>query len=210
MTKFTHTPYDIDAIARNGYGRITFKITGYWSNEMLTMYITEKYSFEGDNSNLYWDIEISPSSGGRDPKELKCNLLAAENYAAAINAAVEIGFDFKAAEDRMTKIRELVRAEDAAYREDEKREIVNAIAADHPLGEDTAARLVEKKITELKVSRKNVTIPFFTRGAKDNRHIYLELTPKGRVGIYDEHGRMSKDTTIAFLAKCSHRTFYAK
>ena len=89
MTTHSITPYDLEEIGRNGHGRISCKIQGYWSSDPITLYIDRL----GYGSTQGWKVTLSHSSGGRDPKEVASDMEAAINFAEAMRDLAIIGRD---------------------------------------------------------------------------------------------------------------------
>ena len=129
---------DVEAVGRRGSGRITAKVLGYWSSDVIYLYIDRRtnYSIGAEAEQPYWRFEMSHSSGGRDLGAEPDSLVAEVNFAEALTHLAVWG---RAA-------REALSAElEAAYqreREEAKRQKEAAIAADTPLGENGAKALV--------------------------------------------------------------------
>ena len=134
----TATDLDVEAVGRCGSGRITAKVLGYWSSDVIYLYIDRRtnYSIGAEAEQPYWRFEMSHSSGGRDLGAEPDSLVAEVNFAEALTHLAVWG---RAA-------REALSAElEAAYqreREEAKRQKEAAIAADTPLGENGAKALV--------------------------------------------------------------------
>ena len=134
----TATDLDVEALGRHGSGRVTVKVLGYWSSDVIYLYIDRRtnYSIGAEAEQPYWRFEMSHSSGGRDLGAEPDSLVAEVNFAEALTHLAVWG---RAA-------REALSAElEAAYqreREEAKRQKEAAIAADTPLGENGAKALV--------------------------------------------------------------------
>ena len=136
---FTIADYDLKEIGRNGMGSIRCKVEGFWSSDQITIYIDRRFGND-------WKFTLSNSSGGRDSGEIKSDMVAYKNYAAAMTAMCDLGLDLQS--ERVLHDLEfsyqLRRDELRAEREAEKAAEQAAFDADLPMGEVGAAMLVEE------------------------------------------------------------------
>lgn len=129
--------YDIDRIGRNGMGSVRCKVTGFWSGDSITLYISRNFGSE-------WKITVSNSSGGRDTKEVESDMVAYKNYAAALSAMCDLGTVLEMNFDKMEASYQVQREEDRKEREAQKAAEQAAIDADAPMGIVSATILVEE------------------------------------------------------------------
>jgi hypothetical protein len=91
MNAFTITPFELES-AISGHMRAGVKVYGYWSSDPITVYCRRTYSSTA-TENL-WEVEVSHSTGGRDPKQVESDTQAAKNFGAALIAAAEYAEQF--------------------------------------------------------------------------------------------------------------------
>ena len=198
--------YDLAAIGRDGIGRITCAIHGYWSNDPITLYIRRDWRWErGTGSAHAWAIELSHSSGSRDNDEEPSALRAERNFAHAILALADVGEHILAShlpsmEDAFQRNRAEERA--AAYAARLAKEA--AAAADAPLSFDDAQRVMH----EIACGRVFVG---FERGVMGEPSTSIKFTAErgrdGRLRFYDRRGAIvSRSDLLAHLQTLSHRT----
>lgn len=80
----------VEHIGKNGRGRITVKVVGYWSADPITVYIDREFIY---NSNPQWKMTLSHSSGGRDTK-VTDDMTAGTNFANAMLALIDFSRNF--------------------------------------------------------------------------------------------------------------------
>lgn len=107
MPSYQIQPFDLVDIASNGGGCVRFKVDGFWSDSVLQIYISYDHFFGFGEQE--WKIELSRSSGGRDPK-MTDDIKANENMIEAMQYAVLLMKELRAQADTMTKIVESYRA----------------------------------------------------------------------------------------------------
>ena len=200
----TATDLDVEAVGRCGSGRITAKVLGYWSSDVIHLYIDRRtnYSIGAEAEQPYWRFEMSHSSGGRDLGAEPDSLVAEANFAETLTQLAVWG---RAA-------REALSAElEAAYqreREEAKRQIANSLrlrAADAPLGENGAKALVSflegQARQQLWVEVKKSV---FDRGSEHPYFVSAKCSGD-RVTFRSAGEIISRKALIVELAATSHR-----
>jgi len=193
---FTIHPYDLEQIGRNAHGRITCKIQGYWSSDPITLYIDR----HGYGSSQGWRVNLSHSSGGRDPKEVESDMEAAINFADAMRELAIIGRDLiltygDTLESFFQQEREVRRAQDEA----EKAALAAKIEADPAMGESEAQQVVLTMIAGVvKIVR------FYVRGS-DTRSVTVSVARREKTKFYVGGATTAKKDVIALLATLSNR-----
>jgi hypothetical protein len=191
MTRYEITPFNLADIGYNGYGAIRTKVEGYWSQDVITLYIDRRYG------SKEWTVKLSHSSGGRDTKVVECDMEAEMNFAAALNAVAALGLDIKSTNMGMLEENYQRRIKDDDERlEKEKAELAAAVANDKEIG----IALARYKLD--------------TMGDFDSLKVFVRGTDKVRVFSLQHHVkktfflqgmRISKQEAIEALAKCSAR-----
>ncbi len=90
-TNFEINASNIETSVRSGYARATVKVKGYWSGDSITLYLER-----GRFGSKEWGISISHSSGGRDTKEVQCDIAAETNFGQALVAIAQYARELKA------------------------------------------------------------------------------------------------------------------
>ena len=201
----TATDLDVEALGRHGSGRVTVKVLGYWSSDVIYLYIDRRtnYSIGAEAEQPYWRFEMSHSSGGRDLGAEPDSLVAEGNFAEALTQLAVWG---RAA-------REALSAElEAAYqreREEAKRQIANSLrlrAADTPLGENGAKALLASLEAEARQDLGTMrTTLVFPRGLDETFSASAKCIG-GQIKFYLSGTAVSRKSLAAKLAEASHRS----
>lgn len=143
---FTVAPYELEAIARDGHGRINVKVQGYWSMDPITLYIDRDWI----RTEGAWRLNLSHSSGGRDPKEVADDLVAECNFARAMIAMAEEGMKIRECFEQMEawyQDEKVIRKAQADAEAAAKQAIIDA---DPVIGMARAYGIVEQMVAEVK------------------------------------------------------------
>lgn len=187
---------NVEEIGRSGSGRVTAKVTGYWSGDSITMYI--RRGWYSDNG---WHIEMGHSSGGRDTKEVASDVEAAKNFGAAMIAMAEFADAITAKFAEFEKFYQVAREEARIEREAEKAAKQQAFEADVAMGTAEAAGKVEQLIKAGKGC-----IGMIERGGNIARKITVK--GYGNATLYINGGRVGKKDVIEQLSLSSARSTY--
>ena len=203
MTKqFEINPYSLLDIGSNGYGSISARIDGYWSSDPITLYISREYRLTQAEGG--WKITLSHSSGGREPKQVKDDMDAAINFAAAMTALANLGKEIRdqytpaleaAYQVRMTELRQLEKNERAAR--------AAKIEADKPYGMSRATGIIES----MNNGHLEPHLFAYERGSDENKNLFeIRISQCGEKRlVYVDGYRRSKEKAISMLATCSAR-----
>ena len=196
MTNFTIHPYDLEDIGRNGYGSINCKIKGYWSSNPITLYINR----EGWSSKTpQWNVTMSHSSGGREPKEVASDMEAAINFADAMRELAIIGRDLlltygDTLESFYQQQCEVYRIQ----REAERDALAAKVEADPAMGPEAAAAI----INNMALGHQPV-VSFFIRGSDRTNTVQVIIREKTK--FYLNKQPVSKKAATEALAALSMR-----
>ena len=192
---YTIADYDIDRIGGQGSGSINAKVTGFWSGSSITLYINRRIA---SSTEANWDITVSNSSGGRDPKEVEDDMVAYKNYAAALEAMCNLGIVLRMNVDKMEAAykaqREIIRQERLAREAAEKA----IFDSDERLGEVKAAMIVEE------MALTGAYAHAFLRGTMHPR--LVEVQRREKTKYYFSGSIIAKKALIAKLAEMSARS----
>jgi len=204
MTKqFEINPYNLLDIGSNGYGSISARIDGYWSRDPITLYISRGYRLTAEGG---WKITLSHSSGGREPKQVKDDMDAAINFAAAMTALANLGKEIRdqytpaleaAYQVRVTELRQL--------EENERAALAAKIEADKPYGMSRATGIIESMYN----GHLDPLLCVYVRGSDDAKTSFVlktSLCNEKRL-FYVGGNRVSKEKAISMLAAHSAREF---
>jgi hypothetical protein len=131
MTNFTISPYTLESVANQS--SISVKVKGFWSGGTIHMYPRMGY---GDTPEL--TIDISTSSGGRDPKEVATDVEAYGYYAEALKAVTELAAELLSKKTEIEAIYKGVREEYARQAKEERAKRQAEFDADAPFTEAEA------------------------------------------------------------------------
>jgi hypothetical protein len=192
MENFKITPFDTST-AVTGYLRATVSVKGYWSTDVISLYIQRTWANDGQ-----WNLTISHSSGGRDPKQVLEDADAEENFGLALVAAAKYGREVMSQDLELEKIyqegRRLAREAQAAAEAAQKA----LVEADAPLGAEKALRLLDD------LAKNGGHIRMFTRGYEVPVPVSVSLGRQTR--FYIKGMSVSKANVLGTLAGASHRS----
>jgi len=195
--------FSIEEIGRSGHGRITAKILGFWSSDSITLYIERQVSWNRDtlkSSEAKWVASMTHSSGGRDPKEVQCDLEAEMNFSTAMRALVSIGRDIiNLHSETLEKEFQAERARFRAIEEERKAKKAAEIAADPAMGFYPA----ERKIDIL--ARTGTGFAYHKRGSDSVMTFSVQRREKTR--FYVNNMAVSRKGAIMELSMLSARQY---
>lgn len=210
--------FDVIAAGRNGGARITAKVAGYWSTDVITLYIDRKVNWSARSvapSPAEWVCTMSHSSGGR-LTELSDNypaehytavisdLDAEMNFGAALIAVAQFGRDIANHFPDMEAAYQERRAEDRAEYAAKEAAKQALIDADAPLGLPAAKRLVAVAKAQVQEYCNTEVIRAYVRG-QDN-FMTISVAKTSRTTWYWSGTMIGEDALIAKLAEMSCRT----
>lgn len=199
---------DLEEIGRSGSGRIIVKVLGYWSSDVMTLYITRRGGWELKNGETHsWEFELSHSSGGRDSKEEPDSLRAEANFARAMLALSEWAQNARCVMPEVLEVAyQRQCAEDKAEWEAKELAKQQAIEADQPLGENLAKGVVAFLEGQARQQLWR-EIPYRVFGRGEEKPYSISATCKGdRVTFRTSGNVISRKALIVELAASSHRT----
>jgi hypothetical protein len=206
--------FDIEACGRNGRATIKASVHGYWSSDVMTMYV-ERHCDWRENATPSWDVSLSHSSGGRltteDSKNypspyympLKSDLDAEECFGMALIAMAQFGREVKKHAEALETFYQQRRAELKAKEEAEREAQLARIAADEPLGEIKASKLLSQVTNDLGMySERKIAV--YQRGA--DYCVTLNISRKQNTTFRFMGDVISRKKAIEELASASNRS----
>lgn len=195
---------DFAVFARNGSGRVTCRVDGYWSSDVITIYVDRGYSFRDDGT---WNVKLSHSSGGRDTDVIACDLEAEANFGHALIAMSDFAKQIKANIDVLEQSYAEYSAEvkEAQRIAEAKRQA--ELAADPSIGTEKAKNIVDMMIAEARLSDFRCDKTFKKRVSDDTITIRAEKHFKKTMfyivaGRYGQN-RISKQDAVEYIASYS-------
>ena len=177
----------------SGYLSAYARVKGYWS-DVISLRLQRDWFGEEQK----WKMSMSHSSGGRDTKEVVCDLEAEENFAKAIAEMAAYGRQFLAQNrDVIEAAFQAQRAEEKAKREAERLAEEKKIADDVTLDKGEVLRIMIALNT-------GSYVKMFRRGS--DRPTQITMTERGNKRYYIGGEPVAKNKVIETLEKASHRT----
>jgi hypothetical protein len=209
---FVIAAYDLEQIARSGYGNITCKVVGYWSRDSISLYVRRNFTWAADSGKGKgeWGFEVSHGSGGRDTKEVPSDLDAAANFGSAIIGMADLGKQLATQIEQLEvwyqDERAALKAQMAAERAAEQARI----DADPAIGEQRAKLAIDAAMAACRANGQPIDIRAVHRGQEDANTLRIERkVGSGMVRITLNGYASSRQEAIAKLAAASVRTVLA-
>lgn len=197
--QFEINPYNLSDIGSNGGGSISVRINGYWSRDPITLYITR-----WRKENPLWQITFSHSSGGRDTEQVKDDMVAAINFAAAMSALAVLGKEIRDQYSGALEAAYQVRRTEILLSEELARTTKAAkIEADKPYGMSRARGIIESMYN----GHLDPHLRAYARGSDTDIAVFdLVNSHCGTKRLFYVSGnRVSRETAITMLAAHSAR-----
>ena len=210
--------FDLEACGRRGSARVTARVAGYWSADVITLYVERRSYWSDASHDALWQVTMSHSSGGRltavDDTHYKAehgyvgvdsDLIAEAYFGQALIGMATWGDELLNYTEALEHWYQVERAERKAAEEVTKAEYQAAKDADIPLGTAAAKMIVDEARRLLSTEHHpSVLIECYERGletffnAVASKQQFITWTYAGQ--------RMSEENIIKQLAGMSHRT----
>jgi predicted ATP-dependent endonuclease of OLD family len=184
----------------NGYARISYNVKGYWSHDVITVYVQRNWCVDEEG----YEYTISNSSGGRDQKQVALDEDAILNFAGALVHAAETIKYIRTQEHRLTeaynKYTKMLReAEEAVRRKKEEKK-----EADARIGK-YRAEVLTKQAIELAAAKGKATILARVRGEEYKLAFVVNYGMRASFTMPGNYGkvRASRKDFIAALSEMS-------
>lgn len=189
----------IEELGRNCGGSIGFKARGYWSQDSITIYVNRGYS-----DNPKWDVTVSHSSGGRDPKEVASDAEAVRYFAETLVAAAALAEIVMSQTEQMEAFYQEERAAAKIEHEREQAAKQALIDADEAIGMIRAKAIVAQLVAESALNTyRDVTREFKVRGSDEKRVFSAVTRDKTKFYYGNCNGVISRSDLIAKIADFS-------
>jgi hypothetical protein len=209
------TEFDLEACGRHGGARVKVSVHGYWSDDVLTMYIDRRWEWRNGDDAAVWEVTLTHSSGGRMTapdeknypapryKAIADSLEAEENFGIAMIAAAAFGRQIRTHIEALEGFYQQRKAEQEQEREAEKAAKAARIAADEPLGAYKASKLLESAISDIGMwSERRIAV--YQRGAE--HPVPLVISRKQNTTFRFLGSVTSRKNVLAELAQASSRS----
>ena len=193
---YTIADYDIKELGRGTIAFIHCKVKGYWSSDVITIYIERGYKEESA-----WNARISYGSGGRDSKEVGSDMEAGRYFAEALTAMCNLADELTSSfyKDKLEAAYQNYRAECRAEFEREQAEKQAKIEADEEMGMTLARNMLE-----IMQQRGHCRVKLYARGSDRPSELYSSR--RANVTFYLRGNRISKLDALKALEHSSIRT----
>jgi len=127
----------------NGGVHVRFEVYGYWS-DVVTLRVKREFNWRAEEEAraAVWTVDVSHSSGGREPS-VSSDLIAERCFAKAIVAACDLGESLAARRDEMEAAYQARREIDRAAQEARNAEHAAKLAADPAIGAAPARAYID-------------------------------------------------------------------
>lgn len=212
-TQFNVTPYDLEQIGRDGQGRLSVKIHGYWSADSATLYVNRKTVWSSSLSHVpyaehphAWEITMSHASGGRDTKEEPSDMQATLNFAAGLIALTAAGQQILSQTALLEKFYQAAQAEERAAEQAKQAAHAAAVEADAALGHEIA-EMYMREARGIALAGGNAVIEAWHRGQDSFNKVVLTRTrPGAPVRVVFNGIPVPYKQAVSMLAERSHRS----
>lgn len=212
---YSYDAVDLIAAGRKESFSVPVRVTGYWSNDPIVVYVRRQYH---DND---WTVELTHSSGGRDTEVEQDDLLAECNFGAALIAASVLGSMIRSATPTLEAGYQEALAERKHEQELKKQTMEIRRREDAPLGEDGAAALIAEARARLAAGAWHVRLAMVVRGTDTVMSIWAVRGADDKVrfgaGCYEYSSNrvklsapINEASLVADLASCSHTSHIAE
>ncbi len=197
---FEIKPFVIEG--NSGYISATVKVKGYWSHDPITAYL--RRSWDQNKQDNAWELTMSHSSGGREPKEVESDTEASINFGNAMIALSEYAREFLSANlDKLEDEYQLTIAGLRAHQQAERERLIaereEKLAKDPQIDSSVAMKLLEDLDDE------DSYICMYARTNKVWARVNMYKS-SGRTTYTLNHKRISKRDLTTLLLTSSHRS----
>ena len=202
---YTLQTHDLDKIARIGSGKIDYSVVGWKDTNTVKIDIDRNFRSEGEYP---WSVKVEKTTYVyRDETAVADQLVAAENVAEAMLAAVRYAREIRKQYPRLERlyqeaeaIRQLEKARQAA-------EAKAAYDADAPVGMKLAKHIISQMAAEIKAknggSWDDIAIQFASRGQRKQETLSVRFSCHGLTLFSMGYWRVSRDKALALIADSS-------
>ena len=205
----TATIYTHDAInteeffnrISQGYATIRFNVVGYWS-DVINVTVARNY-FNAESDSNKWGIQVSHSSGGRDPKVVESDIVAERNLGMSLIAAADFAEQLT---QRFEEFEAMYQARANAMRIERETALLarqKKIDDDAPIGMEAASNIMKTLDTTYALNMKA-----FNRG-EDIVHVIMFSTNRRGRKVYRIGGKAKdREYILTYIAERSNRSTF--
>lgn len=195
--------FDLKEIGRKGSGTIKVKVLGYWSTDVITIYVNRDFVWQEKSAK--WVCSISHSSGGRDTKEVASDLDASTNFGCALIKASNIGREILFDQDKLEAAYQERMAEIRAESERKEAEEQAALDADPAMTKKQATALLALASKVIAPNAK-MCVRFIARGNLGPEEVFKITRGVNNRSFYYQGVRVSYDAMVEILTKKASHT----
>lgn len=195
---YSYPTINLERFYETGRLSVPIRVKGYWSRESIHLYLDCNKNWLEKESTF--ELNVTHSSGGRDPKEVPSDLVAEFNFAQGLIGAVTLGHMLTALRPQLEEGLLTCLQEESVRRAVEKEQREREIEADLPIGLEGAISMMDA------AAENGASIILFERGSNLPRL----LTPtrplnKGIKWTLDDHKATARYARIR-LSDASKRS----
>lgn len=213
------TEFNLEQCGRDGRGRVSVRVAGYWSADVICLYVTREVRWSRDEElPAEWVVTMSHSSGGRlqelskhyteeqGYRAAKSDLEAEQNFGYALMATAALGKEIQQQVECLEHWHQVERSERKAKEAAAKAEKQAKIQADAPLGAVAARELMNAATLVANRTGLPVQLNVMKRGTDAYVQAEVGFT-RGGSTAWSIHGhRTAKSEVLVYLSESSHRT----
>jgi hypothetical protein len=193
--RYTVSDYTVEQIGRQDVRSINISVVGYWSRDVITVYMNRQL-MSG------WNFSISYSSGGRDPKVEPDDCVAVRNFAEGLVRASLIVEEMRAQEQDLEYYYQQYRDELAKEAAAERAAQQTLIDADPALDAHKVKQII-KTLTE-----RGGTFMVYRRAGDNEYPLTAERTWANKTYFYANGLKTSRAHVNELLLQSSARSYW--
>lgn len=205
--------FNLEACGRKERARISIRVNGYWSSDVITIYIERDSNWQDDT--IEWKATMTHSSGGRLTSNsdsytapayiaLESDLDAEECFGRALIDGARVAREILTEHEVLEHWYQIAKAEKDAARMVEKAAQQAKIDADLAIGEQ-GAKVILNAARHAVTRNRSITYTVYERGFDTGRELVCQKHSSFITWTY-AGSRMSEENVIETLATASIRT----
>lgn len=195
--------FSLDQFEINGdfFYTINYTVDGYWSNDLISTYVSRENVWE-QNTSLWkgvWRVSVSHSSGGRDTNAIVNDWEAEANFAKTLADVCTFAKELSS-QSFTDRLEEAYQIQVKKYIKEKEEE--EAALAQIPRVSSAAAKLIIDKLKNGTISKVELNYP----GSKITHIISTEKTTSGRNALRYCGSAITYNTALGVLCKAEEET----
>ena len=180
---------------------IPVKVKGFWSRDSINIYVSRSmFNSSGEVGEPSYKVSINHSSGGRDTKEVACDIEAAQYFGEAMLGVVK--YVREEIEPRLEMWEKMYQEEIAVERariEAAQKAKEEKFNADVEVG-DKAAKVIAQQMRSGRINE----VVLYERGYNNSQTINRSVRPSGQIHFINHLGaRFTFNELVAAISRSS-------